>query len=556
MFFSSNPIELIRKSLLSTIKEVLVKNKIFDLDLNALQLSKSKSIKFGNYSTNFLLKLPLEKQKIFDIAQDIIRNLNKKIFKKAEFIKPGFLNLWIEDQFYKKTIYDINNAKEKYGYSKSKNLFYNLEFISANPTGLLHIGHARNAAIGDSLARIWKANGIKVNREYYINDAGNQIKKLGMSTLLRYRQLFDKKDNLPEDSYHGKEIIDIAQELKNKYGDKFLKLEWNENEILNDKNKFVESFAKNYMLNIIKETLKKFNVEMDIWFSETDLYVKNIIKHTLKEISKFTYKKDDAIWLKTTEFGDDKDRVLVKSNKDYTYFLPDIAYHMVKFSRGYDKCFNIWGSDHMSYAERMKIAIQMLGYKPEQLVVLIMQMVRLVKNGQEFKMSKRTGNSLTLEDIVELIGVGPSRWFLVSSPISSHLEIDVDKVKERSSTNSYFYVQYAHARINQIINKAKDKATLPISLDLLNSDIELEIIDQLNYFMQTIEIVSCSYEINKLNIYLYNLAKIFHSYYSSVKIIDESNEELIRQRLFLLSSIKWIIKNGLQLLGIEALDSM
>lgn len=526
------------------------------LDQFDCNLQKTKDLKFGDYSTNILMKSGINRDLIQSIGKKIINALPKKIFTKAEIVGPGFLNIWLSPEFNKKVINEAIDLGENFGQQKNTKLFYNIEFVSANPTGLLHIGHARNAAIGDTIARIWEKNGIKVNREYYINDGGNQIDKLALSVLIRYKQLFDKKDELPEDSYHGKEIIDVANAIKNEHGDKFLKVKYNKDKITDKKEvvDFFKNFSSTYMLELIKTTLHNFGVDMDIWFHESDLYKKKLIDIALDSLASHTYKKENALWLKTTELGDDKDRVLIKSDGSNTYFTPDIAYHKIKLSRGYDKIFNVWGADHKSYADRMNIAIQLLGYKKEQIEILIMQMVRLVKDGKEFKMSKRTGNSLTLSDLVNAIGKDAARWYLASQTLSTHLEIDIDKAIDKSNNNPIYYVQYAHARICKLLSIAKFKKTK--EFDLIKEDIEKQIIDQLNYFVPTIEAISKSCEINKITNYLLNLAKLFHSFYGKCQIINDKNIKLSQQRYWLCVAIKNALASGLKLLDIRAVESM
>ncbi len=526
------------------------------LDQFDCNLQKTKDLKFGDYSTNILMKSGINRDLIQSIGKKIIKALPKKIFTKAEIVGPGFLNIWLSPEFNKKVINEAIDLGENFGQQKNTKLFYNIEFVSANPTGLLHIGHARNAAIGDTIARIWEKNGIKVNREYYINDGGNQIDKLALSVLIRYKQLFDKKDELPEDSYHGKEIIDVANAIKSEHGDKFLKVKYNKDKITDKKEvvDFFKNFSSTYMLELIKTTLHNFGVDMDIWFHESDLYKKKLIDITLDSLASHTYKKENALWLKTTELGDDKDRVLIKSDGSNTYFTPDIAYHKIKLSRGYDKIFNVWGADHKSYADRMNIAIQLLGYKKEQIEILIMQMVRLVKDGKEFKMSKRTGNSLTLSDLVNAIGKDAARWYLASQTLSTHLEIDIDKAIDKSNNNPIYYVQYAHARICKLLSIAKFKKTK--EFDLIKEDIEKQIIDQLNYFVPTIDAISKSCEINKITNYLLNLAKLFHSFYGKCQIINDKNIKLSQQRYWLCVAIKNALASGLKLLDIQAVESM
>lgn len=520
-------------------------------------VEKNKNSKFGEYSTKFALNLGINKNKAMALATEVVNKIDKKYFDIVNAIKPGFINFSLKPIYATPVLNEIIKTKSKFGSTKKTKLNYNVEFVSANPTGLLHIGHARNAAIGDTLARIFETSGINVTREYYINDAGNQIEMLGISVLVRYLQLFNIDVQLPKDSYHANEIIEVAKALKEKYHETFLDVKFNDAGFLNQykpQGEVIKDFAKSYLLNLIKKSLASLDVSMDIWFSEKKLYENNLIEKTKDVLRKNTYEKDGAVWLKTTAMSDDKDRVIVKSDGANTYFMPDIAYHNIKLSRGYDKLYNIWGADHASYAERMKIAIQLLGYDKSKQEILLIQMVRLIKDGKEFKMSKRTGQSLTLDDLIQLIGKDAARWFLVAQPMTTHLEIDIDKVSAKNNENQLYYVQYASARINQILNKIK--ADKPISFNLLNQSIEKEIIAMLSIYPSTLRNIVTHNEVNILNIYLTNLAKLFHSYYGKNKIIDEKNLALTQQRYWLVYCIRQVISNGLALMSIDASEQM
>ena len=533
------------------------------LDRKAIKVTveKSRNAKFGDYSCNCALTAGLEHSKAMEFATVVVKHLSPKYFKKAEVVNPGFINLFVKDEMLTDIIVEINKAKEEYGKLKRTGKCYNIEFISANPTGLLHIGHARNAAIGDTLARIWQEVGIDVTREYYINDAGNQIEKLALSVLIRYINLYGRNIPLPEDSYHGAEIIDVAKALKTQFSDKFLYLKYDNDKILRTTPREeelaneIKNYSKTYLLSIIKKTLAEFGVRIDIWYPETDLYRNHLIEAILTNLKSHTYESEGALWLKTTEKGDDKDRVLVKSDKTFTYFLPDIAYHNVKLARGYDKIFNIWGADHKSYADRMKIAVQLCGFDKDKLTILIMQMVRLMKNGQEFKMSKRSGTSLTMQDLIDAIGKDAARWFLVSQPMDSHLEIDVDKALSKNNNNPLYYVQYAHARINQVLNKVTLEKKVK-SYDELTHPLERELMVFLSIYPNTLLNISHSYNPNIITLYLTNLAKLFHAYYEQVKLIDEGSPKLTQQRMKLIEAIKTVIGNGLRLMNITPVDKM
>lgn len=541
-------------------------SKIADLEIK-LEIIKNK--KFGDLSTNFLLHIELEKNKIEKYGLIICKKLikYKKIFKKVEFIQPGFINMTISDVFLFEHIYKINIKKTKFADFKKKKLLYNLEFVSANPTGLMHIGHARNAAFGETLANFWKKYGIKVIKEYYINDAGNQIEKLGLSTLIRYKEaLGDNTYQMPEDGYHGNEIISIANEIVKIKKEKYLNDEIKDDIIVNDETRnFFKTFSKNYLLDVIHTDLKNFGVEMDIWTSELSIYKKKIINLILTKLKNYTYVYENATFLKTKEFGDDEDRVIIKSDGTYTYFLPDIGYHFLKYSFGYNKLFNIWGADHKSYVDRVKISMKMLGLDDNKLHVFIQQMVRLTKNGELYKMSKRTGNSLTMQDLVESIGKSAARWFLISNSLSTHLEIDVEKATKKTNDNPLFYVMYVYARICQINKKVnefnktkKNKINISKKMNSINAELEHDLIFQICLFKDLIKQISNSYEVHRINNYLINLAKLFHSYYEKYKIICEQ-ESLISiscQRYTIINSIKNLLLVAFSLIGVEPTESM
>lgn len=532
----------------------------YDSGKYQINVEKAKNNKFGDFSTNWVLTLGLSREKADYLGNFICDNLDKKYFSKITYTAPGFINFTLSDYTITKILNKINSDGKQYGLLRSNKKIVEIEFVSANPTGKLHIGHARNAAIGDTLGRILESQGYKVIREYYINDAGNQIDKLALSVLVRYRQSFGLKDQLPEDSYHADEVIDAAKALRAKYDRDFLSLTHDELKIKDtgaNERKLIEKlkdFSKHYMLQMIKKSLASFGVNFNIWFPESEIYRNKLINKALTLLKPYTYKQDNATWLKTTAKGDDKDRVLIKSDGSYTYFLPDIAYHVIKMSHNYDALFNIWGADHKSYADRMKIAMELCGFDASKIHFIIMQMVLLTKNGQEFKMSKRSGQALTLDDLVHSIGRDATRWSMVSQPADSHLEIDVDMATNKDNRNSMCYVQYAHARINQLLEKNKDP--LAKKYDLLSLPVEHEIIALLAYYPDTLRSITHSSNVNVLTMYLTNLAKLFHSYYGQVKIIDADKPILSSQRLGLVSAIKQVLVNGFSLLGISPMDKM
>ena len=433
--------------------------KIQDLIEQSLQIlsypevkfnvEKTKSIKFGDYSSNVALMLKKIKpwgdlKTPIQIAEEIASNINPKMFSKIEVVPPGFINFYLNDVITKELFDCIHSQKEKYPIFEKVDQVYNVEYVSANPTGYLHIGHARNAVFGDVLAKLLSKIGINVITEYVVNDAGNQMNILASSVLVRYKELFGQNITLPDDSYHGLEIIEVAKELKNKFNDAFLNVEINNDFIItnSDVNETIRKFSRDMLLEIIKSDLASLGVHIDIYYSEQEIHKNNLIPITLEKLGNNVYEKDGAIWLQTTKFGDDKDRVLIKSDKTPTYFMPDIAYHDIKLNRPPkpNKLINVWGADHYSYITRMKIALKSLGYSDDIMEVISMQMVRLMKDGSEFKMSKRSGQSLTLKDLVNTLGKDVSRWFMISSSPSTHIELDVDLALKQDNNNPIYYI--------------------------------------------------------------------------------------------------------------------
>ncbi|MCF0218032.1 MAG: arginine--tRNA ligase [Malacoplasma sp.] len=551
---------MILKTYIKAVAELFntVLNKVYKIENSNFVIDKNKNIDNGDFFTNIamLSAKPLKKNPI-EIASEIIEAIKDEkqyLVTNLQVAKPGYINFDVHPLYKQRLLNLILKEKSGFGQFAPKDIFYNIEFVSANPTGLLHIGHARNAALGATLANVWQKYGIRVEKEYLVNDAGNQINTLGIAVLIRYMQLFNKDIELPQDSYHASEIIDVAKQLKDEYGDIFLNLEIKDNKVNdNDALELIKDFAVEKMLDLIKKDLALLRISFDLFYSERDSYKNNLIPQTLKRIEKYSYTKDGATWLRTTDFGDDKDRVMVKSDGTFTYFLPDIVYHNIKYTRhnNMTKMFNIWGADHKSYVDRVTISLKCLGHKDDILHVIILQMIRLTKNGQEFKMSKRTGNSLTLRDLVNTIGVDSARWVLVSQTAATQIEIDVDKFNKQTHDNNLYYVLYAYARICQLLNKVNFEADCQVNWNLLTNPKEKELINNLIFYPTVIESISSSYEANKLNNFLFQLSQVLHSYYNEIKIKDEKDLELKKARCALFACVKDTIKSGLHLLDIE-----
>lgn len=521
----------------------------FDVEF---EIPKDKSM--GDYSTNIAFKLTKVLRKNPNlIATDIVSKLNKEDYKLEKIeVLNGFINFTFLSSYIHNLVFKILSEKENYGNLKvGESEYYNVEFVSANPTGYLHIGHGRGAAYGDSLVRILKKAGYKVDSEYYINDGGGQIDNLAHSIYERYKELFGLKCELKDGYYHGLEIIEIAKMIKAKVGDEYLKKDY----YLDFKRIGVD-----YLLAILKKDLEDFNVTFNHWFSETSLYENGDVERTLEYLNKhnFTYLEDGALWLKSSEYGDDKDRVLVKQDGSLTYLVPDIAYHRNKLNRGYTHLVNVFGTDHHGYVPRLKAAIEMIGGNSNLLDVELLQMVRVLEDGQEIKMSKRSGKAITLRDLIDDVGPDALRYMYVSKALSTQMDLDLSLLKKNSNDNPVYYVQYAHARISSLFKTALDKGLKYQelkefkTLDFARSkDLVLKLLE----YPEIIEDASTKRLPHRVTQYAYELANYLHSYYSDVKIITDSEAES-NERLNLLKAVQIVLKDALSLIGVKAKDKM
>ena len=491
-----------------------------------------------------------------EIANQIIEALDKDSanIESVEIAGPGFINLFLKKYSMTSIIKEVLDSKDDFGKSDyGHGIKYNVEFVSANPTGELHVGHAKGAAVGDSICRILDAAGYDVTREYYINDAGNQINNLALSLLARYKQAFGQDVPMPDDGYHGADIKDIANDLKEKEGDKYLKMDESEALII------FKQMGIDHELEKIRNILNEYRVSFDNWFSEKSLYEGNKIEPTIQKLkdSGYTFEAEGALWFKSTEFGDDKDRVLIKSDGSYTYLTPDIAYHLNKLDRGYEYLVDLFGADHHGYINRMKAAIQALGYNSDQLNIDIIQMVRMVENGEEVKMSKRTGNAITIKSLVDEIGVDATRYFFASKAANTHFDFDLGLAKTNSNDNPVYYAQYAHARMCSILRLA-DESGIKVTdkYDLLVNDKEIELVKHINEFKNVIIDSAKTRSPHKIANYIQKLAQLFHSFYNDCYVIDKENIELSNQRLSLVAASRIVIKNALNLIGVSAPEKM
>jgi arginyl-tRNA synthetase len=533
------------------IEEIVKDLGVEDLEVE-FEIPKDKSM--GDYSTNIAFKLTKVLRKNPNlIATAIVSKLNKEDYKLEKIeVLNGFINFTFLSSYIHNLVFKILSEKENYGNLKvGESEYYNVEFVSANPTGYLHIGHGRGAAYGDSLVRILKKAGYKVDSEYYINDGGGQIDNLAHSIYERYKELFGLKCELKDGYYHGLEIIEIAKMIKAKVGDEYLKKDY----YLDFKRIGVD-----YLLAILKKDLEDFNVTFNHWFSETSLYENGDVERTLEYLNKhnFTYLEDGALWLKSSEYGDDKDRVLVKQDGSLTYLVPDIAYHRNKLNRGYTHLVNVFGTDHHGYVPRLKAAIEMIGGNSNLLDVELLQMVRVLEDGQEIKMSKRSGKAITLRDLIDDVGPDALRYMYVSKALSTQMDLDLSLLKKNSNDNPVYYVQYAHARISSLFKTALDKGLKYQelkefkTLDFARSkDLVLKLLE----YPEIIEDASTKRLPHRVTQYAYELANYLHSYYSDVKIITDSEAES-NERLNLLKAVQIVLKDALSLIGVKAKDKM
>ncbi len=528
----------------------------FNLELNdnLVMVEIPKDTSHGDYSTNIAMRLAKDLHKApKDIASAAKEYLLKYPFiNNVEIAGPGFINFYLKKDSITEVIKKVLTEGDNYG----KNDFGNhekvmVEYVSANPTGDLHLGHARGAAYGDTLTRVLKFSGYDVLREYYVNDAGNQIETLGNSLYERYKEALGLPFDMSKIGYQGKDVIKLAKDIAKTDKDK-----WVNDDSLERKDYFKKVGTK-LELDKIKVDLDLYRVGFDHYQSELELYRSGKVKNALEAVKKtpYVYEKDNALWLKTTEFNDDKDRVLVKSDGSLTYFTPDIAYHKDKFDRGYDHLINIFGADHHGYMARLKAGLKILGYDDNKLEFRIIQIVRLMENGQEVKMSKRTGNAVTIRELCEDVGVDVARYFFISKPIISHLDFDLTLARKQSNENPVYYIQYAYARMNSILTK--DNAfEIKDSYPLLTNEKEIALLKHIASFKDTLVDVCKIKEVNILSNYAYKLAQLFHSFYNDLKVIDPENETLTKERLSLVKASQITLKNVLNLLGVEAKESM
>ncbi len=516
---------------------------------------------YGDFSTNVALVCSkMNNMKPMEMAEIIIKKFSKnKDFEKVDIVAPGFINIKLSKSIYYQTLVDIYHNPDEYGMSEhgqGKKIL--LEFVSANPTGPLNIVSARAAAFGDTLFRIMNHVGYDATREFYINDAGNQVDILAESLELRFRELLGERiGDFPMEAYHGEYLKDLAIKLNSAEGTKLLHLS------ITDRMERIKEFALEEIHNMQQESLLKFEVEFDSWVSEKTLRQQGIIEEVLSYLyeADCTYEKEDAIWFCSTKYGDEKDRVLMKADGSITYFVPDLAYHLTKYQRGYDQLIDVLGPDHHGYVPRMMAAIKALKYDESKLEIIFLQQVNLYEQGEKVKMSKRAGKIVTMDELIDEVGKDAARYFFIDRKPSAHLNFDLDLAKKQSSENPVYYCQYAYARICSIQKLARKEKIIirdfeESKLKKLNREDEVMIIKKMMEFPSILIAAADSREPHRLAFYAQELSSMFHKYYQNAKIINKKSPELSQCRLYLVTAIKNVLQIAFTLMSINAPEKM
>ncbi|EJA1912503.1 arginine--tRNA ligase [Staphylococcus pseudintermedius] len=551
-----NIIDQVKQTLIQEIEKSIQQANIVE-SIPEIKIEIPKDTKNGDYATNIAMVLTkLAKRNPREIAQLIVDHLDTEAahVKKIDIAGPGFINFYLDSSYLNAVIDQALELDTQFGrVAESKNKKILVEYVSANPTGDLHIGHARNAAVGDTLCNILDAAGYDVTREYYINDAGNQITNLAKSIEARYLQHLGQKAEMPADGYHGQDIKNIGADLAKKQPNL---MDLSDDERL----KTFRQLGVDYEMAKLKQDLADFNIYFDNWFSETSLYEKGEIKAVLERMKEngYTYEQDGATWLRTTDFKDDKDRVLIKKDGTYTYFLPDIAYHYDKFQRGNDNLINLFGADHHGYINRLRASLETFGVDSDRLEIQIMQMVRLMQDGEEVKMSKRTGNAITLREIMDEVGIDAARYFLTMRSADTHFDFDMALAKEQSQDNPVYYAQYAHARICSILRQAEAQGyqvEKGADYQTITNDKAIELLKKVAEFEPMIEGAAEARAPHRVTNYIQDLAAHFHKFYNAEKVLTEDQAKT-KAHLALIDAVRITLRNALQLVGVTAPEQM
>lgn len=537
--------------------------ELLPVPMPAFEVEIPRSEQFGDYATNLAMVLAKHaRRNPREVASILLRHLPEETSRwveRVEIAGAGFINFYLKPGWTGEVVRHILQQGDHYGedtLGAGKRVL--IEFVSANPTGPLTLGHGRNAAIGDTLARLLSALGYQVEREFYINDGENstQIRNFALSVLTRYRQLLGESVEMPEDAYYGDYVIEIARWIREQYGDHAA--EGEPEEVL----KRFENWAKQLMLQEQERDLREFGVQFDRWFSEQSLYDSGAVARALQLLHEqgFAYEAEGALWLRSTAFGDEKDRVLVRANGMPTYLASDAAYHLDKYERGYDLLIDLWGADHHGYVARMKAAVAALGYDPDKLIILIYQLVNLYRGTEPVRMSKRTGELITLREVMDEIGVDALRFFYLLRSHDSPLDIDLELAQEQSEKNPVFYVQYAHARICSIERVASEQGVpMPVldeaNLSLLTHPEEVALVKRLAEFPEEVRYAAIQYAPHRLTAYALDTARAFHGFYTECRVLGD-DPELTQARLLLVRATRIVLRNTLALMGVSAPERM
>lgn len=554
--------ELLKEKITDAINKAIENGDLPQGDIPQFNIEKPANKANGDYSTNVALAGAKAFKKAPRMIAEAISNcleLDGTVFEKVEIAGPGFMNFYLSQKFYTDVLRDIFACASDYGksdFGQGKRVL--VEFVSANPTGPMHIGNARGGAIGDCLASVLDWAGYSVNREFYVNDAGNQIEKFATSLEVRYLQHFDASVELPEDAYHGQDIVDHAENFIKEYGDKFVNAESKQ------RRKALVDYALPKNIEGLERDLGRYRITYDKWFRESTLHNDGSVQKVIDALKEkgVTYEQEGALWFKASEFGNDKDIVLVRANGLPTYIVPDIAYHYNKLvTRGYDKAIDVLGADHHGYVPRMKAALTALGLDASRLDCVIMQMVRLVRDGETIKLSKRSGKAITLNTLIDEVPLDAARFFFNLREPNSHFDFDLELAAKQSSENPVYYVQYAHARICSIIKKAEAQGiTLRTptdeELNLLSTEEERDLIRHLSALTDEIIASAKAYDPAKITHYVVELATLFHKFYNAQRVMLDDNEPLMQARLYLCKAVKDTIHNILTMLKITTPNAM
>ncbi len=550
--------ELLKQGIAEALEKAVKAGALPEGSYPQINLEVPPQKEFGDFASNIAMQSARVAHKAPKlIAQAIVDQMQYTWLDRAEIAGAGFINFFLKHDVIYDTLKNILAAGADYGKVPCRqDDTVQVEYVSANPTGPLHVGHGRGAAYGSALVNLLRAAGYHVQAEYYINDAGNQMNNLAISVNARYLELLGKPSEIPENGYHGHDIIETAQAIIDQDGDKYLDMPEKERlEIFKDR-----AYAEK--LKALKRDLAHFNVHYDNWFSERTLHPDAVQAacNVLQERGKI-YEKDGALWLKSTDYGDDKDRVVIRDNGVPTYLAADIAYHKNKYDRGFKSLINIWGADHHGYVARVKAAIAALGYDPKQLEVLLLQMVSLFRDGKPVKMSKRTGQAITLNELIEEVGTDAARYFFIMRSLDTQLDFDLDLAKSHSNENPVYYIQYAHARIYSIYRQAKEAGVhldmdwSDVKWDTLKDEQELELIKKMAAFPEEIQRAARERAPHRIAHYVYELAGLFHTFYNHCRIIQK-DKELEKARLALVTAVRITIANSLAILGVSAPEKM